>query len=440
VWSQDSPGILGVGANDEGFGSALAAGDFDGDGFGDLAVGVPHDQKNGGGAVNVLYGSAAGLTAAGNQLWHQNSPGVAGTAETGDLFGSVLAAADVGDSAHDDLLVGTPNESVGRIWGAGAIQVLYGSPDGLTATGNRLWTQHSPGIASRAEIKDGFGASIAVGDVDADGYADAAVGSPGESVGSDSELGSEAGVIHVLYGSAAGLSSSRSQLWSQDSAGVPGTAEFNDTFGSALTFADFNGDDHDDLAVGVPFERVGSRAGGAVNVIYGSASGLSAAGSQFWSQNSPGIIGSAEDSDSFGASLAAADLGNGAPADLVVGSPTEELRGGGDGAINVLYGSPRGLSSARNQFWSSASPGIKGTPVDSGEFGASLAVGTFHGHASAELAVGAPGEADSETVGALHVITSSTTGLTADGDQLFTPNSLHADVGPYFAATLAASP
>ena len=386
--------------------------------------------------INVLYGSAAGLTASGNQVWHQNSPEIAGTAEVGDHFGSALAAADFGNSAHDDLLVGAPEETVGRAGEAGAVQVLYGSADGLSATGNRLWTQNSPGIASRAETKDHFGSSIAVGDVDADGHADAAVGTPGESLGTQTE----AGLVHVLYGSAAGLTSSGSQLWSQDSPGVPGTAEFSDTFGTALAFSDFDGDDHDDLVVGVPFESVGRRHGGAVNVIYGSASGLSAAGSQFWSQNSPGIIGSVEEYDSFGQSLAAADLGNGGSADLVVGSPDEEVGGGGGGAINVLYGSPRGLSSARNQFWSSASPGIKGTPADSGGFGTGLAVGAFSGNASAELALGAPGEADTEGVGAVHVIAGSATGLTADGDRLLTPSSLDADVGPYFAATLAASP
>ena len=319
VWSQGSPGILGVGVVDEGFGTALAAGDYDGDGFGDLAVGVPGDRENGAyaGAVNVLYGSAAGLTAAGNQLWHQNSPGVAGTAEIGDKFGSSLAVADFGDSAHDDLLVGAPKESVGRAEEAGAVQILYGSPGGLSATGNRMWTQHSPGIASRAETMDYFGLSVAAGDVDGDGYSDAAVGTPAESLGSQTE----AGVVHVLYGSAAGLTSLGSQLWSQNSPGVPGTVEFSDSFGTALAFADFDADDHDDLAVGVPFESIGRRHGGAVNVIYGSASGLNAAGSQVWSQNSSGIRGSVQEYDSFGQSLAAADLGNGSSADLVVGGP-----------------------------------------------------------------------------------------------------------------------
>jgi hypothetical protein len=75
------------------FGSALAAGDFDGDGFDDLTVGVP-DEDIGvsvdAGAVNVLYGSAAGLSSTDNQIWHQDSPDIRNTAETNDSFGNAV--------------------------------------------------------------------------------------------------------------------------------------------------------------------------------------------------------------------------------------------------------------------------------------------------------------------------------------------------------------
>jgi hypothetical protein len=43
------------------------------------------------GAVNVLYGTNWGLSAVNNQLWHQDSPGIEGTAERDDLFGFTLA-------------------------------------------------------------------------------------------------------------------------------------------------------------------------------------------------------------------------------------------------------------------------------------------------------------------------------------------------------------
>ena len=42
------------------------------------------------GAANVLFGSAAGLTAAGDQIWHQDSAGILDVAEAGDLLGGWL--------------------------------------------------------------------------------------------------------------------------------------------------------------------------------------------------------------------------------------------------------------------------------------------------------------------------------------------------------------
>jgi FG-GAP repeat len=71
--------------------AALRA-DFNGDGAADLAIGVPGEDDFSG-VVQVLSGaSPGGLTGTGSQLWSQNSPGIADTAETEDLFGATLAA------------------------------------------------------------------------------------------------------------------------------------------------------------------------------------------------------------------------------------------------------------------------------------------------------------------------------------------------------------
>jgi hypothetical protein len=73
--------------------SADQRADFNGDGFDDLAVGAAFEDLGSvldAGAVNVLYGSAAGLT--GGQLFTQDTPGVPGVAEADDLFGGALAA------------------------------------------------------------------------------------------------------------------------------------------------------------------------------------------------------------------------------------------------------------------------------------------------------------------------------------------------------------
>ena len=67
--------------------------DFNGDGFDDLAVGVPGDDVNGdedAGSVHVIYGTGSGLAAAGDQIWHRDRKGINGTTEPGDSFGSRL--------------------------------------------------------------------------------------------------------------------------------------------------------------------------------------------------------------------------------------------------------------------------------------------------------------------------------------------------------------
>src|SRR5690349_13923344 len=75
--------------------------------------------------------------------------------------------------------------------------------------------------------------------------------------------------------------------------------EEGDRMGNVLASADFNGDGFLDLAVAIQDKDVnGKRDAGAVNVYYGPA--LSTANAQFWTQESIGIAGVAEESDRFG--------------------------------------------------------------------------------------------------------------------------------------------
>jgi hypothetical protein len=92
VLAAAGPGPLAADSGDTSGDETRPAG-FKGDGYADLAVGVPGegvDGRDDAGAVNVLYGSVGGLSSAGDQLWHQNQPGVAGSAQADDLFGATL--------------------------------------------------------------------------------------------------------------------------------------------------------------------------------------------------------------------------------------------------------------------------------------------------------------------------------------------------------------
>ena len=426
LWHQNTAGIKGRAEASDQFGFALACGDFNGDGQDDLAIGVPREDIGAisdAGAVNVIYGSAAGLTAAGDQLWHQDTPGVVGMAESGDFFAISLASGDFNGDGKDDLAIGVPGEGIGAIVVAGANSVLYGSAGGLTAAGDQLWHQDTPGVVGMAESGDLFATSLASGDFDGDGKDDLAIGVPLEDIGAIVD----AGIVNVLYGSAAGLTAAGDQAWHQNSRGVVGRAEAGDLFGDSLASGDFDGDGRDDLAIGVRREDIGTISdAGAVNVLYGTAAGLTASGDQLWHQNTAGIKGRAEAGDLFGDSLASGDFDGDGRDDLAIGASGEGIGTISDaGAVNVLYGSGSGLTAGGDQLWHQNSRGVVGKAEAGDLFGDSLASGDFNGDGNGDLAVGVSGE-DIGVIPdacAVNVLYGSAAGFTAAGDQLWHQNT-----------------
>jgi hypothetical protein len=398
--------------------------DFNNDGFHDLAIGVPGENVGAivnAGAVNVIYGSGAGLTAAGDEVWHQDSPSVQGVAETGDAFGAAVVCGNFNLDQYDDLAIGAPGEDVNGDVDAGAVVIIFGSASGLTATGNEIWHQDSDSVAGQANPGDRFGAALAAGDFDDDLADDLAIGIPGEDILSSDN----AGAVNVLYGGSNGLSAQGNQYWDENSPQVPDTVTRDESFGAALAAGDFDNDGFDDLAIGVPGEdptQSGGAAavdGGAVIIVRGSNAGLVGAASQFWSQAN--LAGDHEHGDAFGYSLAVGDFDDDGFDDLAVGAPGEDvgnLRSAG--AVNVIYGSATMLTSSGNQIWHQDSTAVVGVAETGDAFGAVLAAGDLNGDGTDDLAIGVPSEDvdGAPDAGAVAVLLGSASGLSGSGSRL----------------------
>jgi hypothetical protein len=332
------------------------------------------------------------------------------TFTAGPASAAVLKA-DFNNDGYEDLVVGSPREDVNGHADAGAVSVFYGTSISLPAEPNQQWHQDTPGIggapgiAGGAEAYDLFGASIAVGDFNRDGYDDLAIGVPGEDIASSGD----AGAVNVIYGSAFGL-----QLWgnhlltlsqiSSDRAGA--------LFGRSLTVGDFDGDDYDDLAVGIPYYDSGShKHAGNVAVFFGDRQKLG----DYETANR--LLHPRQDSDGpylrAGWSLVSADFDRDGYDDLAIGLPFADVNGVVNaGLVEVRYG--RSFLPLEQRFTrlSDDIPHAGARPRENDFFGWSLAAGDFDGNGYPDLAIGHPFEdAGGQDTGAVTIIDGSSSGL-----------------------------
>ena len=371
---------------------AMTRPDFNRDGRDDLAIGIP-GENTGAGAVQIIYGTADGLSYVNDQFFSQNSPGVPGAEQNYDGCGTALAAGDFDGDGYGDLAFGCPGENTSNTVASGAVIVLYGSRTGLTSTGSQYWSQADPAINGGAEGTDACGQSVATGDINRDGYADLIWGCPGEAIGTRAN----AGGLNVLFGSAAGLTATGNRFLSQDTAGIPDTAEDGDRCGTTVASGDFNGDGFADVAWGCPKEDIELFVdAGGVSVAFGYSGGVSSAVGQFLNQRT-GRVDQSEGIEAFdlcGEGLASGYFNDDGRADLVFGCPGEDIFPTtlDVGSIYVLYG-------GRDEAFLFGHVRIPAT--NRGRCGAAITTGKFNTDQFADIAFGCTSANDS--AGHVHV-------------------------------------
>ncbi|WP_405852942.1 FG-GAP repeat protein [Streptomyces sp. NBC_00090] len=246
---------------------SVTTGDYDKNGFADLVItGVTTGAEPGHGWSWYLAGQTDSL------VYQRELRG-----------GPVAASGDIDGDGYDDLVTGEPQspDDGGETMTGGLVGVYRGGPNGpagATGVGTppQWWTQNSPGVPGDSERGDGWGADLSLGDTDRDGYADLAIGAPGE----DNGTVADAGMVTVLRGTARGLTGTGAASWTQNSPSVPGTVEKGDKFGGQVRLVDPNADGRFGLLTAAPGEDTED---GCVWVFSAGTGGLTATGS--WTVN-----------------------------------------------------------------------------------------------------------------------------------------------------------
>jgi hypothetical protein len=370
--TRDTAGVPGVPYGDDALGASLASADFDHDGYADLAVGVPGDR-----AVYVLRGSAVGLSGVGMQRIELAPPepeffspihaSLAAADFNGDSYADLAIGTDTirlhvggraGVSERPDRVIREPRSlatnfgevlAFGDVNGDGALDLVEagsGSAESTDEPGPSGHVVYCPGTADGPRrCRRIFGrrpgpAALAVADVTGDGYGDIVEGVPViRRYGDDEEV---PGAVRLLRGGPRGPR--RAMTIHPDSPGVPGDSAGSDQFGASVATGDLDHDGFADIVVGAPGV---DNWRGRVTIIRGAAGGYARSGNTAFDESGRGIPGRPRRFRFFGAAVSVLDSDGDRWRDVIVGAPGARDRQRGFGAVTVLRGLRRDLALGR---------------------------------------------------------------------------------------------
>ncbi|MFF3325604.1 FG-GAP-like repeat-containing protein [Streptomyces sp. NPDC002889] len=436
--------------------SAVPTSDFNQDGVPDLVVGLPRVASSDG-SVTVLPGTSDGPNSSARRTLNQNSAGVPGASEAGDLFGTDNAWGDVNGDGAADLLVGAPGEDgTSTQADTGQVTVMYGP---ALNTGTSYWTN-----ATTRTAGEKLGTTVATGDFNADGRSDVfsvAPGKPGRwwsfdgasGAARSGNLGSVAFTGAVAYASAAtgdfnkdGFADAAVSfrdpggvgrlLWFKGSAsGLQRVGILTASGGRSLASGDLNGDGYADLAVGQPSSTESGHTlkGGAVTAVFGSSTGLTSTGRKTVGQDTTGVPGTGETGDDMGASVSVGDANLDGYDDILTGLPGEDITRSGvaqtnAGQVLLLRGSSTGPTGTGSAAYSQDTTGVPGSTESNDRLGSSVTLADLSGYVRADLAIGADGE-DANNGTVLQLDNSGSSGIVPGSGVYYGTTALGAPTG-----------
>jgi hypothetical protein len=393
---QGSGGVGNTASAGDRFGSAVAAADLDNDGYTDLLVGTPLEDISGqtdSGLAQVIWGSSGGLGA-----------GRASTQLTQGSFGRTAAAGDqlgYAVDASNELSADSPMVAVGVPGGNVAGQNDAGWTGFFAAGLNdpRAVDQDSAGIPGAAEAGDRFGEAITLGLMaGTSSRVDAAVGTPGEDLGSGTSQITNAGAFTIINDLYTGVVAG--QAYDQNSTNVPGAAENNDSFGKVMDSVRAGSTTH--VAVGIPSEDIGSAAdAGSVQLF--SSTGTTMTPGVGLTQDITNVADTSEAGDQFGRRLVLAPPGlSDTKTRLAVSAPFEDLSGGADaGLVQSFPLDDLGAEVTYDQGQVIANTPIEGSVAANDRFGEGL--GFVAGKTERSILIGVPDDREFSS-GIVHVL------------------------------------